>query len=51
MCASASASASTLDAPDRAAARAAVESMCERLLVNPVIEAYEIELTELAPVS
>jgi phosphoribosylformylglycinamidine (FGAM) synthase PurS component len=25
--------------------------MCERLLVNPVIEAYEIELTELAPVS
>ena len=40
-----------LDAADRAAARAAVESMCERLLVNPVIEAYEIELTELAPVS
>ena len=40
-----------LDAPDRAAARAAVESMCERLLVNPVIEAYEIELTELAPAS
>ena len=40
-----------LDAPDRAAARAAVESMCERLLVNPVIEAYEIELTELAPIS
>ena len=40
-----------LDAPDRGAARAAVESMCERLLANPVIEAYEIELTELAPVS
>lgn len=40
-----------LDAADRAAARAAVESMCERLLVNPVIEAYEIELTELAPVT
>jgi phosphoribosylformylglycinamidine synthase PurS subunit len=41
----------TLDADDRAAARAEVEEMCERLLVNPVIEAYEIELTELAPVS
>ena len=40
-----------LDAEDRAAARTAVESMCERLLVNPVIEAYEIELTELAPIS
>ena len=40
-----------LDAPDRAAARAQVEAMCERLLVNPVIEAYELELTELAPVS
>jgi phosphoribosylformylglycinamidine synthase len=40
-----------LDAADRAAARAEVEAMCERLLVNPVIEAYELELTELASVS
>ena len=36
-----------VDAPDRAAAREQVEVMCERLLANPVIEAYEIELTEL----
>ena len=33
-----------LDAPDEAAARAQVVEMCERLLANPVIEAYEIEL-------
>jgi phosphoribosylformylglycinamidine synthase len=38
-----------VDAPDREAARAQVESMCERLLVNPVIEAYDLELTELVP--
>lgn len=37
-----------VDAPDRDAARADVETMCERLLANPVIEAYDIELTELA---
>jgi len=37
-----------VDAPDRDAARADVEAMCERLLANPVIEAYDIELTELA---
>jgi phosphoribosylformylglycinamidine synthase len=36
-----------VDAPDRDAARAQVEAMCEQLLANPVIEAYEIELTEL----
>jgi phosphoribosylformylglycinamidine synthase len=38
-----------LDAPDEAAARAQVGEMCERLLANPVIEAYEIEISELAP--
>jgi phosphoribosylformylglycinamidine synthase PurS subunit len=37
-----------VDAPDEATARSQVEEMCERLLANPVIEAYEIELTELA---
>jgi len=33
-----------VDAPDEGAARRQVEDMCERLLANPVIEAYEIEL-------
>ena len=37
-----------IDAPDAAAARAQVDEMCRRLLANPVIEAYEIELSELA---
>jgi phosphoribosylformylglycinamidine synthase len=38
-----------IDAPDADAARAQVSEMCERLLANPVIEAYEIEISELAP--
>jgi len=38
-----------IDADTEAAARAQVEEMCERLLANPVIEGYEIELAELAP--
>ena len=29
-----------------AAARAEIERMCERLLANPLIESYEIELAE-----
>src|SRR6266540_109939 len=37
-----------VEAPDEAAARAQVDEMCRRLLANPVIEAYEIELSELA---
>ena len=37
-----------IDADTEAAARAQIEEMCERLLANPVIEAYDIELTELA---
>jgi phosphoribosylformylglycinamidine synthase PurS subunit len=31
---------------DPAAARAEIERMCERLLANPLIESYEIELAE-----
>jgi phosphoribosylformylglycinamidine synthase subunit PurS len=37
-----------VDAADEAAARAQVEEMCERLLANPVIEAYEISIRALA---
>jgi phosphoribosylformylglycinamidine synthase PurS subunit len=33
-----------LEAPDEAAARAEVEQMCERLLANPLIESYEVEI-------
>jgi len=34
-----------LVAADKAAARAMAEKMCERLLANPVIHRYEIEVT------
>ncbi len=34
-----------LEATDPAAAKAEVEQMCERLLANPLIESYEIEVT------
>jgi phosphoribosylformylglycinamidine synthase subunit PurS len=37
-----------IDAADEPSARAQVDEMCHRLLANPVIEAYEIELSELA---
>ena len=33
-----------LDASDRAAAEARVRAICEKLLVNPVIESYRIEI-------
>ena len=33
-----------VDAADADAARAQVEEMCERLLANPVIEAYEVTI-------
>ena len=33
-----------VDASDAAAARVQVEQMCERLLANPLIESYEIEV-------
>jgi phosphoribosylformylglycinamidine synthase len=35
-----------VDAPDADTARAEVERMCERLLANPLIESYEIDLRE-----
>jgi phosphoribosylformylglycinamidine synthase len=35
-----------LDEQDPAAARAALERMCEELLANPLIESYEIELAQ-----
>jgi phosphoribosylformylglycinamidine synthase PurS subunit len=38
-----------VEATDAAAARAEVERMCEQLLANPLIESYEIELTESQP--
>jgi len=37
-----------VDAPDEAAARTQLDEMCERLLANPVIEAYEVNLEALA---
>ena len=33
-----------LEAADATAARAEVEQMCERLLANPLIESYEVEI-------
>jgi phosphoribosylformylglycinamidine synthase len=36
-----------IDATDERAARTQITEMCERLLANPVIEAYAIDLTEL----
>jgi phosphoribosylformylglycinamidine synthase PurS subunit len=36
-----------LEADDEAGARAQVDEMCKRLLANPVIEAYDITLSEL----
>jgi phosphoribosylformylglycinamidine synthase len=33
-----------LEAADEAAAKAEVEQMCERLLANPLIESYEVEI-------
>jgi phosphoribosylformylglycinamidine synthase PurS subunit len=37
-----------IDARDDATARAQVDEMCRRLLANPVIEAYTVELTQLS---
>ena len=33
-----------VEASDEAAAKAQVEQMCERLLANPLIESYEVEI-------
>ncbi|MEX1023022.1 MAG: phosphoribosylformylglycinamidine synthase subunit PurS [Dehalococcoidia bacterium] len=38
----------TLDAASTAEAQTAVRAMCEKLLANPVIEDYELEVTEVA---
>ena len=38
-----------IDAPSEAAARAQVDEMCHRLLANPVIERYTVELEEVVP--
>ncbi len=38
----------TLEAPDAGAAEVAVREMCERLLANPVIEDFALEVTEAA---
>ena len=38
-----------VEATDPQAARAEVERMCEQLLANPLIESYEIELSEASP--
>ena len=39
----------TLDTDDEAAAQSQVTAMCERLLANPLIEDYTLELARLAP--
>ena len=39
----------TLEAADAEHARSAVAEMCERLLANPVIEAYEVVIAEQLP--
>ena len=36
----------TLDATDRARAQARLDEMCRRLLANPVIEDYTVELVD-----
>lgn len=38
----------TLDAPDAASAEATAREMCERLLANPVIEDFELDVAEVA---
>ncbi len=38
-----------LEASSEAAAAAQVDEMCHRLLANPVIEAFTVDLTEMEP--
>jgi phosphoribosylformylglycinamidine synthase len=38
-----------IESDDEHAARAQVDEMCHRLLANPVIEAFDISLSELVP--
>jgi len=35
-----------IEAPSAAAARAKVEEMCRQLLANPLIESFDVEITE-----
>ena len=37
----------TLDAPDEASARQAVQQMCNKLLANPVIEQYRFDVEQM----
>ncbi|MBM3946357.1 MAG: phosphoribosylformylglycinamidine synthase subunit PurS, partial [SAR202 cluster bacterium] len=37
-----------LDAPDKATAEAQVQEMCRKLLANPVIELFRVEVREAA---
>ena len=37
----------TLNAPDKGKAEAQVRAMCEKLLINPVIEEYSFQLNEV----
>ena len=38
-----------LTAPDAETARGRVDSMCDKLLANPVIESYRFDVEELIP--
>lgn len=38
----------TVEADDEEAARAQVDEMCKRLLTNPVLEGYSVEIRALA---
>ena len=38
-----------VEAEDARGARAQVDEMCERLLANPVIEAYSVTVSEMEP--
>ena len=39
------------DADSEAAAREQVDEMCQRILANPVIERYTVQLDEVVPAS
>ena len=41
----------TVDATSEAEARTQVDDMCQRLLANPVIERYTMEIDEVVPAS
>ena len=40
-----------IDAPSEADARTQVDDMCERLLANPVIERYTVQIDEIVAAS